>query len=498
MHYKNRQIVENFRIKANNCYLSLGEYSLNDLKESVINRYNCNSVLKDIVLQEISNIETLIDYLKRDLIYQIKVLEKEQELVDKEMQADDLEKNIVTLTQNLAETVDSNVALEMKKQIDVKTKQLNHLKQETLSLKTIIENMKSAFTSYRIPDINTKLAHNVMYYGPLEVDLDVLESNLSFVKYMGDKFKTEAYNPYIDSDLTEFFEGYGYLVDDAYRLVIDCFKRLYDNLDIYINDCISLENTLIHKLKPSAIQNNDIVVTLNNLPDLESLNLTFSRIIDKANNYLEKEKKSNMDTNNIDNKNKDLNRQIAKSGGLGRREAVVAAATYLSEKVKIPYFYGGRSKDKGFNPDWMTHQKIFKSGSKEQPTGSFQLYGLDNTGFIEWSLNNGGYDVDITDEKQLKPLGETKKFNKKNLKSDAVKAGDILYKSSKNIAIITNINKKKNTIKVASLKNAKEGMVVMKQTIDKFVEENDYDEIILMEKYYNQKEDISKENDNEN
>ena len=93
--------------------------------------------------------------------------------------------------------------------------------------------MKSAFTSYHVPEGMTSLSVGTYISSSIEVDTSILESSLNYVKYVRDSFKREAYDPYITSDLTEFFEGYAYQIDIAYKKVLDCLDRLYLNIERY-------------------------------------------------------------------------------------------------------------------------------------------------------------------------------------------------------------------------------------------------------------------------
>lgn len=497
MYYKDRQIIENFRIKANNCYVELDKYSLSSVKEYVLNPYICNSALKNIVLEEVDNIERLIDFLKRILLYQSKIIEKDQERFQKEERVDLLETEIANLIPQLVAEesstmmINTSLSNSVKSTIEMKTKEKNNLLQEIDSLKIIVENMKSAFTSYQVPDLTTDVGRNLGGYGILEVDLTILDDCKRFIKYISNKFKSEAYDVYINSDLTEYFEGYAHQTDTGYRKVIECFRRLYIALDNYINDLVIIERSLTKQSGTGMIHNSDVATLLLNLESLEEFNISFSNIMDKANNILENEKEYNMSKDNKANKNIELDNQIMASGGLGRREAVARAATYLSEKENVPFFFGGKSNTKGFNKDWGTEQKVFIEGSKDQPNGSYHPYGLDSSGFIAWALTNGGYSINDANENAVTPLGEARKYTKKNLSNHNVKAGDLLYKVGENVAIITEIDHKNNKIKVALEKDAQTGMNVISSKIDEFFANNKYDQIILMEKYYADKDNMT-------
>lgn len=196
----------------------------------------------------------------------------------------------------------------------------------------------------------------------------------------------------------------------------------------------------------------------------------------------------------VEYRNTILQYRIDISGGIGTRSAVVAAATYLSEEEEIPYFWGGKYSEKGVNTKWNTQQPIPSSGSDIQFEGVNWPYGLDCSGFVTWAIINGGYQMDVSYTgaylDYIKPITYT--FNVDNLKSGKIKAGDLLYRDG-HIAIITELDNLKGTIKVAEEKGAKYGMVVTNTTIDDFVNTNKYSDIYSMEEYYNNPANLLKE-----
>ena len=81
------------------------------------------------------------------------------------------------------------------------------------------------------------------------------------------------------------------------------------------------------------------------------------------------------------------------NNGAGTREGVVTAAVslvnllYDNYGVRIPYYWGGQFQAIGANPDF---------GSSTTPTTSssgttYYYTGLDCSGFVSWSIRNGGY-----------------------------------------------------------------------------------------------------------
>lgn len=203
---------------------------------------------------------------------------------------------------------------------------------------------------------------------------------------------------------------------------------------------------------------------------------------------------TSLEPSSVEYRNAILQYRIDISGGIGTRGAVVAAATYLSEEEEIPYFWGGKYSGKGINAKWNTQQPIPSAGSDIQFESANWPYGLDCSGFVTWSIINGGYQMNVSYTgaylDYIKPITYT--FNVDNLKSGKIKAGDLLYRDG-HIAIITELDHLKGTIKVAEEKGAKYGMVVTNTTIDDFVNTNKYSDIYSMEEYYNNPANLLKE-----
>ena len=66
------------------------------------------------------------------------------------------------------------------------------------------------------------------------------------------------------------------------------------------------------------------------------------------------------------------------------RRAVVEAACQLVGKVT--YFWGGKSHVLGWDDRWGTLQKVWAAGHRT--TGTYQAYGLDCSGFVDWAFYN--------------------------------------------------------------------------------------------------------------
>lgn len=72
-----------------------------------------------------------------------------------------------------------------------------------------------------------------------------------------------------------------------------------------------------------------------------------------------------------------------------RRSAVQTA---LSLVGKVTYFWGGKSPYAGWNDRWGCATQVTAAGSPT--TGTYRPYGLDCTGFIDWTLRNCGLPSD--------------------------------------------------------------------------------------------------------
>ena len=59
---------------------------------------------------------------------------------------------------------------------------------------------------------------------------------------------------------------------------------------------------------------------------------------------------------------------------------------------KVTYFWGGKSLVLGWDDRWGTLQKVWAAGHRT--TGTYQAYGLDCSGFVDWAFynaSNGAY-----------------------------------------------------------------------------------------------------------
>ncbi len=94
----------------------------------------------------------------------------------------------------------------------------------------------------------------------------------------------------------------------------------------------------------------------------------------------------------------ELDKLIARSvraAGLYSNEAIatagVALQTVLAQKykIKIPYWWGGKSWDFGATASWGTNKAKFV----EKNDAWYYYYGMDCTGFVTWAYVNAGYNI---------------------------------------------------------------------------------------------------------
>ena len=74
-----------------------------------------------------------------------------------------------------------------------------------------------------------------------------------------------------------------------------------------------------------------------------------------------------------------------------QREAIVMTACSLVDKV--PYFWGGKYNEVGWNPLWGIPRRVSSEGSKT--TGKVRNFGLDCSGFVTWAFINAVGDTAV-------------------------------------------------------------------------------------------------------
>ena len=164
--------------------------------------------------------------------------------------------------------------------------------------------------------------------------------------------------------------------------------------------------------------------------------------------------------------------QAVKKAGLKTREGVVAAAIYLSSQipVDIPYFYGGGHTSNGksligVSNDWGCERTMGSAvpDSYQQNAGSKYPNGLDCSGFVAWSILNGGYysgsgGLQFNANSTLNSVGgiPSTTISLPQAKGK-VKPGDLLHKTG-HISIIVEVHDDK--VVIAEEQGYKNGMTI--------------------------------------
>ena len=199
------------------------------------------------------------------------------------------------------------------------------------------------------------------------------------------------------------------------------------------------------------------------------------------------------------NYNTDLFNAV-RSAGYKTREGVVAAALYLSSyiNVHIPYFWSGghdhtydNYEDKGDNrigvPNkWGCNVKMKFGGTEKQKNGVAYPFGLDCSGFVAWSILNGGYYTGDPSQKVLVSTGASPSGSIDGVRVSVIKAlaakgkikpGDIAFKSG-HVGMVVEVHD--NYYMVAEEMNFNNGLVVSKVNYG-----SRFTDIILMDNFYN-------------
>lgn len=195
----------------------------------------------------------------------------------------------------------------------------------------------------------------------------------------------------------------------------------------------------------------------------------------------------------------------------GTRIGPVKAAYYLANiltqryNVNLPYFFGGGHGARasnfppqepilGVHPKWGTCTSL-SYGKYTNP----QLYGLDCSGFVLWSIVNGGYNLGDRIADGYKTVGDLLRGSGRFLRYDVLKdneiaiiqAGDLVLnydpidKVYGHIGIIISINKEAKTFYIAEAEATSVGL-----TVTKSLNLTDWDNVILMDKYYNNPQNV--------
>ena len=176
--------------------------------------------------------------------------------------------------------------------------------------------------------------------------------------------------------------------------------------------------------------------------------------------------------------------QRVNTAGRGTRAGVVAAARYLSSEIGIiiPYWYGGKYDKVGINSEWGCPKKIWADpGTDMQPTGTTHPYGLDCSGFVGWSIANGGYKPSTIRAGSDAQGGFTDdKITWGPESINYAQPGDLAW-NSHHIGVIIGVDKANCTFYVAEEKGAQWGLIVSKKDCTN----RSFTHIVLMDDYYN-------------
>ncbi len=205
--------------------------------------------------------------------------------------------------------------------------------------------------------------------------------------------------------------------------------------------------------------------------------------------------------------------------GYKTRAAAVEAARFLTLDFpyRINYFYEngrlstnkvdgeGRYYHKGLYLNESKYKNISKSkyGPKiwgcplySVPDSGESENGLDCSGFVSWVLKNAGFNpgdigAGITSKNNLTDLGNMKKLTSSLAKSKTIKVGDLLHNNwnGGHIAIIIGIDKKYYYV-AQSIWFDEGGVTITKYKKDEL--NDDFDEVILMDKYYKKDGSLTK------
>ena len=115
----------------------------------------------------------------------------------------------------------------------------------------------------------------------------------------------------------------------------------------------------------------------------------------------------------------------------------------------------------------------------------YEYFGLDCSGFVSWSLLNGGFDVgdrgagELASDGQLTDLGEFTRVTSSLIKSEKIKVGD-LFNFSGHISIL--VGQDENNYYIAESLNNFGGVVI--KTYSKKNVANTFKYVVLMDEVY--------------
>lgn len=174
--------------------------------------------------------------------------------------------------------------------------------------------------------------------------------------------------------------------------------------------------------------------------------------------------------------------------GIGTREAVGAAAmllinTFETYGYRIPYSYSGGwgwaytdqngvdhnynvNTYYGINPNM--GEAIYSGGSfgynPGTPNNTYYYLGLDCSGFVTWSLNNGGLDYGLTQATNFKTDPNIKSYPASSTSEYVGRMGDVLS-SNEHVVLVLEYNNSDQSYTVAEAGGKNLGVLIRKQYI---------------------------------
>lgn len=295
--------------------------------------------------------------------------------------------------------------------------------------------------------------------------------------------------------------------NEEYKLPITYVGNINEINIEYDSEYIELNNLIIKPIKSGTS-----TIKINALNEEYIISITTSKYYVKATkltgkSYLPCDEVSNEENILLD---KILEGKINEAG-YKTRAGVVEAARFLTLHFpyKINYFYeNGRLGTNGIDGEGRYYHKgLYLSNSKfddlskssnSPKTWGCKLYsspikkkdanGLDCSGFVSWALLNGGFDsgdigAGFTSTKNLTDLGELKKVTTSLIKSNEIKAGDLVhnYEATGHIGIIVGIDEDNYYIAQAIWYDD-DGVTVTK--VSKSNMPKKFPHVVLMDKYY--------------
>lgn len=341
------------------------------------------------------------------------------------------------------------------------------------------------------------------------------ENNICTIKYTNDYNKL-----YIKNNEKIIYKDY----------YLNYFKLNKEKVYIPYNTEYELPITYIGNLNNIKITTDSEYISLNNLKvkptksgkytiKIKALKEEYSIEVTTSKYYVDTTKltgKKALACNLVSKEENNLLDEILKGKinevGYKTRAGVVEAARFLTLHFpyKIEYFYEngrlgtnridgeGRYYHKGLYLNSSRYKNISKSGSGPKSWGC-KLYsnpvkektnnGLDCSGFVSWTLLNGGFNpgdlgAGFTSARNLTNLGELKKVTKSLIESNKIKAGDLVhnYEATGHIGIIIGIDDD-NYYVAQAIWYDDNGVTVTK--VSKSNMPNKFPHVVLMDKYYN-------------